>query len=93
MSFTNEHLQNKIIIVSLYRVFHGIRLLRLRKIGCRETINFFLYLCEEGLPLYFVKLFVNSSQQSLLVQKFYSVFVPYTFSCLLSTLPFMLFCG
>ena len=29
-------------IVSLHRVFHGIRLLRLIKIGCRETINFFL---------------------------------------------------
>ena len=36
--------------------------------GCRETINFFLYLCEEGLPLYFVQLFVNSSQQPLLIQ-------------------------
>ena len=27
--------------VNLHRVFHGIRLLRLIKIGCRETINFF----------------------------------------------------
>ncbi|KDR52278.1 hypothetical protein HMPREF1991_01627 [Hoylesella loescheii DSM 19665 = JCM 12249 = ATCC 15930] len=52
-----------------------------------------MYLCEEGLPLYFVQLFVNNSQQPLLVQKFYSVFVPYTFSYLLPTLPFMLFCG
>ena len=26
----------------MHRVFHGIRLLRLIKIGCRETINFFL---------------------------------------------------
>ena len=33
-NYENYHL-------SLYRVFHGIRLLRLRKIGCRETINFF----------------------------------------------------
>ena len=31
----------KIEIVTLHRVFHGIRLLRLTKIGCRETINFF----------------------------------------------------
>ena len=38
-------MQNKNKIVSLQCVFHGIRLLRLRKIGCRETINFFvLYL-------------------------------------------------
>ncbi len=29
-------------LVPLHRVFHGIRLLRLMKIGCRETINFFL---------------------------------------------------
>jgi hypothetical protein len=28
-------------VVTLQRVFHGIRLLRLTKIGCRETINFF----------------------------------------------------
>ena len=27
--------------ITLYRVFHGIRLLRLIKIDCRETINFF----------------------------------------------------
>ena len=27
--------------LTLHRVFHGIRLLRLIKIGCRETINFF----------------------------------------------------
>ena len=26
--------------ISLHCVFHGIRLLRLREIGCRETINF-----------------------------------------------------
>ena len=30
-------------VVTLHRVFHGIRLLRLIKIGCRETINFFLH--------------------------------------------------
>ncbi len=30
--------------ITLYRVFHGIRLLRLIKIDCRETINFFLYM-------------------------------------------------
>ncbi len=28
--------------ITLHRVFHGIRLLRLIKIGCRETINFFM---------------------------------------------------
>ena len=31
-------------MLPLHRVFHGIRLLRLIKIGCRETINFFLYI-------------------------------------------------
>ena len=35
-------LQYRIKEISLYRVFHGIRLLRLREIGCRETINFFI---------------------------------------------------
>ncbi len=34
-------MQNKILCILLHRVFHGIRLLRLIKIGCRETINFF----------------------------------------------------
>jgi|GEM_PF-2727294 len=29
--------------LTLWRVFHGIRLLRLRKIGCRETINLLLF--------------------------------------------------
>ena len=38
------------IIVLLQCVFHGIRLLRLIKIGCRETINFFVltfWRCEQ----------------------------------------------
>ena len=35
-------LQYRIKEISLHRVFHGIRLLRLREIGCRETINFFI---------------------------------------------------
>ena len=30
------------MFVILQCVFHGIRLLRLRRIGCRETTNFFL---------------------------------------------------
>lgn len=30
--------------ISLHCVFHGIRLLRLREIGCRETINFLFYI-------------------------------------------------
>ena len=34
------------ILVILQCVFHGIRLLRLRKIGCRETINFFIYILD-----------------------------------------------
>ena len=36
-------LQYRIKEISLHRVFHGIRLLRLREIGCRETINFLFY--------------------------------------------------
>ena len=35
-------MHNQILCVLLHRVFHGIRLLRLIKIGCRETINFFV---------------------------------------------------
>jgi len=32
--------------LTLQRVFHGIRLLRLIRIDCRETINFFMSLFE-----------------------------------------------
>ena len=38
-------------LLNLYRVFHGIRLLRLIKIGCRETINFFCHLWTSILVL------------------------------------------
>ena len=33
------HIEDMFVILQC--VFHGIRLLRLRRIGCRETINFF----------------------------------------------------
>ena len=33
--------------IHLQCVFHGIRLLRLIKIGCRETINFFVPIHEQ----------------------------------------------
>lgn len=36
-----NNLNIRIKTVNLQCVFHGIRLLRLIKIGCRETINFF----------------------------------------------------
>ena len=39
--FHRKHLHKEKKNVNLHRVFHGIRLLRLTKIGCRETINFF----------------------------------------------------
>ncbi len=42
--FLQKHLHKEKKHVNLHCVFHGIRLLRLTKIGCRETINFFLYL-------------------------------------------------
>ena len=34
------HIEDMFVILQC--VFHGIRLLRLRRIGCRETTNFFL---------------------------------------------------
>ena len=40
--------------IHLQCVFHSIRLrLRLTKIGCRETINFFLYLSKKLISPYF----------------------------------------
>ena len=34
-------------LITLQSVFHGIRLLRLIKFGCRETINFFVPIHEQ----------------------------------------------
>ena len=42
MFFLSKLLQVCRKCLPLQCVFHGIRLLRLIKIGCRETINFFL---------------------------------------------------
>lgn len=53
---TRELLQNQNVFVNLHRVFHGIRLLRLMKIGCRETINFFYVFFRTSFP--FEKLFL-----------------------------------
>ena len=38
---TKKTCNNKLLLLILHRVFHGIRLLRF-KIGCRETVNLFL---------------------------------------------------
>ena len=45
--FLQKHLHKEKKHVNLHCVFHGIRLLRLTKIGCRETINFFC-ICFSG---------------------------------------------
>ena len=44
------HIEDMFVILQC--VFHGIRLLRLRRIGCRETTNFFFALtCSTFSPL------------------------------------------
>ena len=52
-------LQDKELCLSLQCVFHGIRLLRLIKIDCRETINFFMPVLHHHPFLFLTKPTVN----------------------------------
>ena len=52
--------------ISLHCVFHGIRLFRLREIGCRETINFLFYIHPIlkyifGSINYYLNIFLNDT--------------------------------
>ena len=78
-----ENLHEWNILLPLHCVFHGIRLLRLMKIGCRETINFFLlYHVVElhgqqhafGSPFSEGKVFVLKGKTIILLSIYFKIF-------------------